>query len=73
MLKRIFIESTQRNGKFSPTLLTMAVASWSFILYGWADFFKSGYNSEVFWGFLAVGTGIKITDAVSKKLKPTME
>ena len=73
MLKEILIQTLKREGKWSSTLLTMFIFSASVFLYGWVDFFLHGFNSEVFFAWVAIASGIKVTDSVSKKLKPTIQ
>lgn len=73
MLKEILKDTLKREGKFSSTLITMFVFSASVFLYGWVDFFLHGFNSEVFYSWVALASGIKITDAFSKKIKPTLQ
>jgi hypothetical protein len=51
----------------------MFVFSTSVLLYGWVDFILHGFNSEVWYTFAAIATGIKISDAFSKKIKPTLQ
>ena len=72
MLKEILKDTLQRDGKYSSTLVTMFVFSLSTLLYGWADFILHGFNSEVFYSFVALASGIKIADAFSKKVKPVL-
>jgi hypothetical protein len=67
------LESLKRNGKYSPTLLTMFVYSLAGLIYTFADYIQHGYRSEVFFCLILVGTGIKVTDAISKKLTPTIQ
>lgn len=69
----ILKDTLKREGKWSSTLLTMFVFSLSVFLYGWIDFFLHGFNSEVFFAWVGMASGIKITDAFSKKIKPTIE
>ena len=69
----ILNDTLKRNGKFSSTLVTMFVFSLSVFFYGWVDLFMHGYNSEVFFAWVGMASGIKITDAFSKKIKPTIE
>ena len=45
----------------------------STLLYGWVDFILHGFNSEVFFAFVGLASGIKIADAFSKKVKPTLQ
>ena len=73
LVSEILNDTLKRNGKFSSTLVTMFVFSAACLLYGFNDFFKNGFNSEVWFSFIAISGGVKITDAFSKKLKPTIE
>lgn len=73
LLSEILNDTLKRNGKYSSTLLTMFVFSVACLLYGFIDFFCNGFNSEVWFSFVGMAGGIKITDAFSKKLKPTIE
>ena len=73
LVQNVLNDTLKRNGKFSSTLVTMFVFSAASLLYGFIDFFSNGFNSEVWFSFIAIASGIKITDAFSKKLKPTIE
>lgn len=73
MVKEILKDTLKRGGKYSSTLITMFLFSLSVFFYGWFDLFMHGFNSEVFFAWVGMASGIKITDAVSKKLKPTTE
>lgn len=72
MLKEILNDTLKRDGKWSSTLFTMLSAWTCAIIYGWVDYIEHGYRSECFWAFVTIGAGIKITDAFSKKIKPTI-
>jgi hypothetical protein len=55
--------------RWSRTSLTM-FSAWLITCYiAISDFHKHGYNSEVFYCMCAISLGIKITDAISKKIK----
>ena len=73
VLKDILNDTLKRDGKWSSTLLTMFAFSMSVFFYGWVDFFLHGFNSEVFFAWVGLAGGIKVTDAVSKKVKPTLQ
>lgn len=73
LLSEILNDTLKRNGRFSSTLVTMFAFSCSVFLYGWVDLFMHGFNSEVFFAWVGMASGIKITDAFSKKLKPTID
>jgi len=68
ILKDIFNDTLKREDKYSSTLVTMFVFSLSVLLYGWLDLFMHGFNSEVFFAWVGMASGIKITDAYSKKI-----
>lgn len=68
ILKSIFNDTLKREGKYSATLLTMFTFSLSVFFYGWFDLFMHGFNSEVFFAWVGMASGIKITDAYSKKI-----
>lgn len=73
MLKEILNDTLKREGKYSSTLVTMFVFSLSTLLYGWVDLILHGFNQEVFFCFVGLASGIKIADAFSKKVKPTLQ
>jgi hypothetical protein len=72
VLKEILEHTLKRDGKYSSTLITMFVFSASTLLYGWIDFLLRGFNSEVFFAFVGLASGIKIADSISKKVKPNL-
>lgn len=72
LISEILNDTLKREGKYSSTLVTMFVFSTSLLLYGWVDFFLHGFNSEVFFAWVGLASGIKITDAYSKKIKPPL-
>jgi len=64
------IEGTlKRDGKHSSTLWTMAVSMFLFSFMAFVDFFINGLNVEIMITLACMATGVKITDAVSKKIK----
>lgn len=73
LISEILNDTLKREGKFSSTLVTMFVFSLSVLLYGWVDLILHGFNSEVFFAFVGLASGIKIADAFSKKVKPTLQ
>ncbi len=73
MLKEILNDTLKRDGKWSATLFTMFLFSLSVFFYGWLDLFMHGFNGEVFFAWVGMASGIKITDAFSKKIKPTLQ
>ena len=55
--------------RWSRTSLTM-LSAWMIVCYiAIADFNKSGFNGEVFIALSTIAVGVKITDAISKKIK----
>jgi len=59
----------KRDGKHSSTLWTMAVSMFLFSFMALIDFLINGLNVEVMVILACMATGVKITDAVSKKIK----
>ena len=68
VLKELFSDTLKKDGKWSRTSLTMLTSFSICVLVGLIDFCVRGYNSEVFFGFLSVAVGSKISDAFSKKI-----
>lgn len=68
VLKELFVDTLKKEGKWSRTSLTMFISFAICVLIGLIDFSIHGYNSEVFFGFLSVAVGSKISDALSKKI-----
>jgi hypothetical protein len=68
VLKELFRDTLKKDGKWSRTSLTMFTSFAICVLVGLIDFCMRGYNSEVFFGFLSVAVGSKISDAFSKKI-----
>jgi hypothetical protein len=68
VLKELFVDTLKKDGKWSRTSLTMFISFAICVLVGLIDFFMHGYNTEVFFGFLSVAVGSKISDALSKKI-----
>lgn len=68
VLKELFVDTLKKDGKWSRTSLTMFISFAICVLIGLINFFMHGYNSEVFFGFLSVAVGSKISDALSKKI-----
>lgn len=59
----------KRDGKHSSTLWTMAISMFLFSFMALMDFLINGLNFEVMVTLACMATGVKITDAVSKKIK----
>ena len=68
VLKELFRDTLKKDGKWSRTSLTMFTSFAICVLVGLIDFCMHGYNSEVFFGFLSVAVGSKISVAFSKKI-----
>ena len=68
ILKELFRDTLKKDGKWSRTSLTMFTSFSICVLVGLIDFFHCGFNTEVFFGFLSVAVGSKISDALSKKI-----
>lgn len=61
-------DTLTRNGKWSRTSLTM-FSAWVVVLsMATIDFFKRGLQFDIWVTLVVVATGIKITDAWSKKI-----
>jgi len=69
VLKELLSDTLKKEGKWSRTSLTMFTSFAICVLVGLIDFFAHGYNSEVFFGFLSVAVGSKISDAFSRKIE----
>jgi len=72
LFKEIAYDTLKRDGKWSRTSLTMFVGIGTAVYLTIADFIKQGFNFDVFMAWLAVGLGSKVTDAISRKLDPTI-
>jgi hypothetical protein len=68
-IKSLFRDTLKKEGKWSRTSLTMFTSFSICVLVGLIDFFMHGFNTEVFFGFLSVAVGSKISDSFSKKLE----
>lgn len=68
-LKELFRDTLKKDGKWSRTSLTMFTSFSICVLVGLIDFCMRGYNTEVFFGFLSVAVGSKISDAFSRKIQ----
>ena len=64
------IEGTlKRDGKHSSTLWTMAISMFLFSFMAFIDFLMNGIDIQIMVILACMATGVKITDAVSKKIK----
>lgn len=61
-------DTLTKDGKWSRTSLTMFVTLSVSLLMAIVDFFCNGLRYDVWATLMAVATGIKITDAWSKKI-----
>ena len=72
-MKKFWLEvmegTLKRDGKHSSTLWTMAISMFLFSFMSLIDFLMNGLNIEVIIILACMATGVKITDAVSKKIK----
>jgi len=72
-MKKFWLEvmegTLKRDGKHSSTLWTMAISMFLFSFMALIDFLINGVNFEVMIILACMATGVKITDAVSKKIK----
>lgn len=59
----------KRDGKHSSTLWTMAISMFLFSFMAFIDFLMNGINFQIMIILACMATGVKITDAVSKKIK----
>lgn len=56
--------------KYSPTLMTMAMASFTVFASYWLDFLQNGYRSESFILMVTMAGVIRLPDAFSKRINP---
>jgi hypothetical protein len=59
----------KRDGKHSSTLWTMAISMFLFSFMSLIDFLMNGIDIQVMIILACMATGVKITDAVSKKIR----
>lgn len=72
VIKAIINDTLKNDGKWSATKLTMFV---SFLTVLWSyhyEIVKHGFNFDAFCVMALIATGVKITDAIGKKLNPTI-
>ena len=69
LLKTILIDTLKRNNKWSKTFLTMFTAWWAVLFMAFWDFFANGLSFDVWVTLVCVSFGIKVTDALSKKIQ----
>lgn len=68
IINNIINDTLKREGKWSRTSLTM-FSSW-ILSYGIAiiDYIRTGYRSEVWLTLVAVAVGVKLSDAIGKRI-----
>ena len=64
----VLYDTLTKDGKWSRTSLTMFITLSVSLLMAIIDFFCNGLRYDVWATLMAVATGIKITDAWSKKI-----
>lgn len=69
LLKTILIDTLKRNNKWSKTFLTMFTAWLAVLFMAFWDFFTNGLSFDVWVTLVCVSLGIKVTDALSKKIE----
>jgi hypothetical protein len=70
LIKRLVKDTLMRNGKFSPTLLTMFISFCWIFIYSTIYCIIHPFKPEIYYSMLGLAGGIKVTDAVSKLLTP---
>lgn len=73
LVKKLIKDTLMRNGKFSPTLLTMFVSFCWIFIYSTIYCATHPFKSEIYYSMLGLAGGIKVTDAVSKLLMPKQQ
>ena len=68
MLKQIIDDTLKKDGKFSRTSLTMFSAWVLVYLIAVIDYIRTGYRSEVWLTLVAVAVGVKLSDAIGKRI-----
>jgi hypothetical protein len=68
VLREILQDTLKKDGKWSRTSLTMFSAWIVSLSMAMFDFFFNGLKYDVWVTLVVVATGIKITDALSKKI-----
>lgn len=69
----IINDTLKIDGKWSRTSLTMLTA-WVTVLWSYHyDVIRNGFNETAFGLMLSVAVGVKVTDAISKKINPQIK
>lgn len=68
MLKQIIDDTLKKDGKFSRTSLTMFSAWVLVYLIAVIDYIRTGYRSEVWLTLVTVAVGVKLSDAIGKRI-----
>ena len=68
MLNKIINDTLKIEGKYSRTSLTMFSAWVLVYLISIIDYVRTGYRSEVWLTLLAVSVGVKLSDAIGKRI-----
>ena len=68
MLNKIINDTLKIEGKYSRTSLTMFSAWVLVYLISIIDYVRIGYRSEVWLTLVAVAVGVKLSDAIGKRI-----
>lgn len=68
MLNKIINDTLKIEGKYSRTSLTMFSAWVLVYLISIIDYIRTGYRSEVWLTLVAVAVGVKLSDAIGKRI-----
>ena len=68
MLNKIINDTLKIEGKYSRTSLTMFSAWVLVYLISIIDYVRTGYRSEVWLTLVAVAVGVKLSDAIGKRI-----
>ena len=68
MLNKIINDTLKIEGKYSRTSLTMFSAWVLVYLISIIDYVRTGYRSEVWITLVAVAVGVKLSDAIGKRI-----
>ena len=68
MLNKIINDTLKIEGKYSRTSLTMFSAWVLVYLISIIDYVRTGYRSEVWLTLVAVSVGVKLSDAIGKRI-----
>lgn len=68
MLKQVINDTLKIEGKYSRTSLTMFSAWVLVYIISIIDYVRTGYRSEVWLTLVAVAVGVKLSDAIGKRI-----